>query len=210
MFLIMMIKMYKFNKEIKEIDINKLSLKCFLRNLILFDLIDRLIVKKYHIDDEIKDILIRKWGNYEDKLQNEKDPYVLQIIKRTDVFKFFYNLNKNNTPDIYYNMFVNNNDEICKYLIDEFYDKEKKEWIINSGWYYIMSNKKFVKFNNIVNVILIPDKNNLQPYKHLLWWDNSDYVEFNKSALFDIQMLIFRYPHLNTHVAKELLYFTNL
>lgn len=49
--------------------------------------------------------------------------------------------------------------------------------------YMNKENKKFVRFNVIVNVILIPDINAIHDIKYLLWYSDDDYKIFTRDYI---------------------------
>lgn len=61
-----------------------------------------------------------------------------------------------------------------------------------------MPNKKTVKFNSIVNTVLIPSVKEYKIY-HLtsdLWWKKEDYINFRISANKEIYELMLKYHGL--------------
>lgn len=65
---------------------------------------------------------------------------------------------------------------------------------------------KKLKFNNIVQVILIPNKEAYSDFKDQVWWNNYDYnnslISFNE----EIFSIIQKYPTINIRQAKNILY----
>ena len=49
--------------------------------------------------------------------------------------------------------------------------------------YMNKENKKFVRFNGIVNVILIPDINAIHDIKDLIWYSDDDYKNFARDYI---------------------------
>ena len=69
--------------------------------------------------------------------------------------------------------------------------------------------KKKIKFNNIVNVILIPDITTFFDIKNLLWWNESDLLNSVNTARNELHNLINRNPSMTLSQAKKLLYQPN-
>ena len=69
--------------------------------------------------------------------------------------------------------------------------------------------KKKIKFNNTVNVILIPDITTFFDFKNLLWWNESDLLNSMNTARNELYNLINRNPSMTLSQAKKLLYQPN-
>jgi hypothetical protein len=61
-----------------------------------------------------------------------------------------------------------------------------------------MPNKKTVKFNSIVNAVLIPSAKEYKLYQLTtdLWWEKEDYMNFRMSANREIYELMLKYHGL--------------
>jgi hypothetical protein len=69
---------------------------------------------------------------------------------------------------------------------------------------FFFRKKKQLRFNNILNVKIIPDRTEYLLYD--LWWNSFDYFTFQRSANEDINNLIYRHPNMNYKQAIKLLY----
>ena len=57
----------------------------------------------------------------------------------------------------------------------------------------MLSNVKKLKFNNIVNVILIPSKEEYSIIKDKLWWTNKECSKFKKESEIEIRVVLYTY-----------------
>ena len=68
---------------------------------------------------------------------------------------------------------------------------------------------KRVRFSCIVNAILIPCINDYKLYdlQNHIWWNNTDYINFKRSANHDIFTLMQKHPgYMNYKDAQNILY----
>ena len=68
-----------------------------------------------------------------------------------------------------------------------------------------MCNKK-VNFNNIVKVILIPERIEYNNFKNLLWWDNNDYKKSLQLSIIELNVVINCNPSFTYKDTKKHLY----
>jgi len=69
--------------------------------------------------------------------------------------------------------------------------------------------KKKLKFNNVVNVILIPDITSIFDIKNLLWWSENDLTNAVNNARNELFDLVNKNPSMTIIQAKKLLYQPN-
>jgi hypothetical protein len=84
---------------------------------------------------------------------------------------------------------------------------------------YLMQNMDFIehacrpktrrkiKFNSVVNVVLIPSVKEMESMKNDLWWSNTDYISFHMSSCKELRDCMCEHsPHLTRVQAMKILY----
>ena len=70
-----------------------------------------------------------------------------------------------------------------------------------------MKQKKELRFDYIRDIIIIPH----EEYRYSeLWWNEVDYIEFQKSAIREVMHLVEKYGQITLHKALILLYNSNI
>jgi len=69
-----------------------------------------------------------------------------------------------------------------------------------------LNKKKKIKFNNYLNVKLIPNVKDYKELFHDLWWSYEELQEFKQSSTKEIYALIGRHKYMTIHQAIKLLY----
>lgn len=79
---------------------------------------------------------------------------------------------------------------------------------------YFMQNMDFlenkkrrkIKFDNVVNVVLIPCAKEMESIKNDLWWSKTDYISFYMSSCKELRDFMCEHSLLNKTNAMKLLY----
>ena len=67
--------------------------------------------------------------------------------------------------------------------------------------------RKKIKFDNVVNVVLIPSAKEMESIKNDLWWSKTDYISFYMSSCKELRDFMCEHsPPLNRFQAMKILY----